>query len=50
MSSYGLQVADYCNWAIGIKWERGEMRSHILIQPAIHSEFDIFWRGTRLYY
>lgn len=50
MSSYGLQVADYCNWATGIKWERGEMRSHVLIRSAIGSEFDVLSNRTRLYY
>jgi hypothetical protein len=49
-SCVGLQVADYCNWAIFRKWESGDHRSYELIQPALKSEFDIFHGGTRWYY
>ncbi|MBI5443455.1 MAG: DUF3800 domain-containing protein [Deltaproteobacteria bacterium] len=49
-STFGLQVADYCNWAIFRKWERGDERSHALIREGIASEFDIFQAGRRLYY
>jgi hypothetical protein len=49
-SCMGLQVADYCNWAIFRKWERGDARSYDIIKPAIRSEFDIFRSGTRFYY
>lgn len=44
------QIADYCGWAIGIKWERREMRSHDLIEHHIRSEFSIFESGTTKYY
>jgi hypothetical protein len=37
-----LQVVDYCCWAIQRKWERGDARSHVLINDKIRSEFDIF--------
>jgi hypothetical protein len=49
-SCIGLQVADYCNWAIYRKWDRGDERSYRTIQRAIHSEFDIFKRGRSYYY
>jgi hypothetical protein len=50
MSCAGLQVADYCNWAIQRKWERNDSRSYDLIKSAIRSEFDIFRSGTVTYY
>jgi hypothetical protein len=49
-SSFGLQVADYCNWAIYRKWEGEDVRSYDLIRSRILSEFDIFRTGTRHYY
>ncbi len=49
-SHYGLQVADYCNWAILRKWETGDNTHHQTINPAIRSEFDIFRTGTTRYY
>jgi GTP-dependent phosphoenolpyruvate carboxykinase len=49
-SCTGLQVADYCNWAIFRKWERGDLRSYELIRSGIRSEFDIFKSGQRYYY
>lgn len=49
-SSMGLQIADYCNWAIFRKWEGGDQRSYQLIEKAVKSEFEIFKGGTRLYY
>ncbi|MEW6376239.1 MAG: DUF3800 domain-containing protein [Thermodesulfobacteriota bacterium] len=49
-SCVGLQIADYCNWAIFRKWERGDLRSYELIRSGIWSEFDIFKSGTRHYY
>lgn len=50
-----LWAVDYCCWAIQRKWERTwhgnpDDRSHRLIAPKIHSEFDIFRRSTTLYY
>ncbi|MGE0114089.1 MAG: DUF3800 domain-containing protein [Steroidobacteraceae bacterium] len=49
-SHYGLQVADYCNWAVFRKWQRGDAEFYEKIRPAMQSEFDIFRNGTRLYY
>lgn len=49
-SHFGLQVADYCNWAVFRKWQKGEAEFYDLIKPAVRSEFDIFRSGTRLYY
>lgn len=41
---HGIQIADYCAWAIQRKWERGDTRSYELISHLIKSEFDIFRR------
>lgn len=49
-SSLGLQVADYCTWAIYRKWDRQDERSFRLIARAVRSQFDIFRTGTILYY
>ena len=49
-SSYGLQVADYCNWAIYRKWKDADTRSYDLIKTGIQSEFDILAVGKRHYY
>ena len=49
-SCAGLQVADYCNWAIYRKWSKGDSRSYDRIKPAIRSEFDIFKNGSVYWY
>jgi len=49
-SHYGLQVADYCNWAILRKYETGDDTHYNTLEPAIRSEFDIFRTGVRKYY
>jgi len=49
-SSIGLQLADYCNWAIYRKWQEGDETNYAKIQKAIASEFDIFASGTTTYY
>ncbi len=49
-SCFGLQIADYCNWAIGRKWTYGDLRSYNLIERSIKSEYDIFQTGETLYY
>lgn len=41
-SNFGLQVADYCNWAIFRKWERNDTRSYDLIKDALKSELREF--------
>jgi hypothetical protein len=49
-SCFGLQVTDYCNWAIYRKWTRDDLRSYNRIKTAICSEFDIFESGRTYYY
>ena len=49
-SHFGLQVADYCNWAIYRKWDAGEVRYYNQIRNAVHSEFEIFRNGKKYYY
>lgn len=46
----GLQVADYCCWAIQRKWEGEDDRSWQLIKDKIGSEYDFFRWGTTHYY
>ena len=40
-SHYGLQVADYCCWAIFRKWQRADMRYYDRIASAVQSEFNL---------
>lgn len=47
---YGLQIADYINWAIYRKWEHNDPVPYNIIRPQIRSEFDIFRKGVRYYY
>lgn len=47
---YGLQVADYMNWAVFRKWEHGDNAAYDLVASKIRSEFDIFRTGKRKYY
>ncbi|MCG3266994.1 DUF3800 domain-containing protein [Yoonia sp. I 8.24] len=49
-SHYGLQIADYLNWAVFRKWERGDSVAYDQIKKLVRSEFDIFKTGTRNYY
>ena len=44
------QLADYCCWAISVKWERQEMRPYEVIQSRIRNEFPIFRGGRTEYY
>lgn len=37
-SHYGLQVADYCCWAVFRKWQRGERAWYDRISPAVRNE------------
>lgn len=48
-SHYGLQIADYVNWAVFRKWERGDSAAYDQLERLIRSEFDIFRTGTRHY-
>ncbi len=45
-----LWVADYCCWALQRKWEQGDDRSYSLIEGKVSTEFDVFRRGTTVYY
>ena len=49
-SHYGLQIADYCCWAVFRKWERGDLTHYDQIKRAIRSEFEIFEAGMPHYY
>lgn len=49
-SHYGLQIADYCNWAIYRKWNTNDRLHYDQVGPAISSEFDIFRAGVMHYY
>jgi hypothetical protein len=46
----GLQVADYCAWAIQRKWESGDRRSFDLIESRVTYEYELWKHGTKLYY
>ena len=37
---YGLQIADYCCWAIFRKWESGDCSWYDRISPAVNGEFN----------
>jgi len=45
-----IQVADYCAWAIGRKWESGDRRSYDLIKNRITYEYDLWAAGTTHYF
>lgn len=45
-----LQVADYCAWAVGRKWERGDTRSYDLIKDRRSYEYELWAKGTKHYY
>ena len=47
---YGLQVADYCNWAIFRKWEQADDEYYQVISSALKSEYDIFKNGDVTWY
>ena len=49
-SHAGLQVADYCCWAIQRKWNKGLDKEYKQIKPAIRSEFDVYLSGTNYHY
>ncbi len=44
------QIADYCGWAIAIRWEREEIRPYKLIADVVKSQYEIFKSGDREYY
>ncbi len=49
-SHYGLQVADYCCWAVYRKLQTGETTWFDQIKEAVRSELDIFQDDVLYYY
>lgn len=49
-SDINCQIADYCGWAAYVRVERGEERPWTEIKDKVKSCFDVFARGTRIYY
>ncbi len=49
-SNMDLQIADYCNWAVYRKWDRGDEMFYKALRSAIKSEFDIFQTGKTYHY
>lgn len=49
-SHYGLQVADYCCWAVFRKLQTGETTYFDRIRSAVRGEFDVFRTETRYHY
>ena len=50
MADLNCQLADYCCWAISIKYEREESRPYEIIKNQVKSVFDIFKNGDTEYY
>ena len=46
-SHHGLQIADYCSWAIFRKYERGDLAAFERLRPAMQSEVEFFRTGTQ---
>lgn len=46
-SHYGLQIADYCCWAVHRKWQSKEDTYYNGIKASIRSEIDIFEQDAR---
>ena len=46
----GLQIADYCSWALQRQWEGGKDWPLTLIADKVKSQFDLFRTGTRSFY
>lgn len=44
------QIADYCGWALYVRWSRNEQRPFSLIKDKVKSQFEIFKRGETEYY
>jgi Protein of unknown function (DUF3800) len=45
-----LQVADYCVWAVGRAWEKGDDRAKSQIAGKVRTEWDYFQWGSIFYY
>ena len=50
MSNHGLQVADYCCYALGRKYEVNDLTYYNYIKPKISTEYDFFENGATIYY
>ena len=46
----GLQIEDYCCWAIYRKYEMGDNAWYDRIKGGVRSEYDIFQSGQTYYY
>ena len=44
------QLADYCGWAVYVNAERNEKRPLQALGTKVKSCFDMFSRGTKIYY
>lgn len=49
-SHYGLQVADYCSWALYRKLQRGDSTYFDRIEPAVRTRLDIYRSVQTRYY
>lgn len=49
-SDFALMAIDYCLWAVFRKWERDDDGPYKLIADKVHSEYDLWARGTTTYY
>ncbi len=49
-SNIGLQIADYCNWAVYRKWETGDDVPYEKIKKGINSCYDLFRSRINHYY
>lgn len=50
MSHHGLQMVDYLSWSVSVKYERGEFRPMESVKHLVKTEFDMYRRGTTIYY
>ncbi len=46
-SHFGLQIADYCGWAVFRRWQRGEGDWYDRIKPLVRNEFQIAGSGMK---
>ena len=49
-SCFGLQIADYCGYAIWKKWEKNKTEYYEKVKQRVKSEFNIFRSGTSFFY
>ena len=49
-SHFGLQIADYCCWAIQRKWVKVQLAWYDRIKMAIRHELEVFQHGTEYFY